>query len=209
MIYNDLIDSKHYPDRAGYGHCLTLPDINYKFITILKCASTWANELLIQECHWKIDNFSMNDLSAKTNLVILRDPLERWVAALKHLRFNPSETGIIVDINDPDKLFSNVNFDVHLNLQVNALKGLDLANCVFFKFGPQLESDLLYFLNKNCNYNLNLKGEHSKQKNLYKRDYPLYNLISDFLKTEKYKNILFEYLAPDIELYNNVKFYAK
>jgi hypothetical protein len=151
----------------------------------------------------------MNDLSNRTNLVILRDPLERWIAALKHLRFNPSETGITVDLDNPDKLFSNVDFDVHLHLQTHALKGLDLSNCIFFKFGPYLESNLLYFLNKKLNYNLTFKGEHSKQRNMHRNNYPLYHTISNFLETEKYRNILHQYLEPDFELYNSVKFYEK
>lgn len=210
MFYsNYLNDRADYPDRNAYGHCLTRNDINYKFITILKCASTWSNELLIKECYWKISNFSMTDLDDKINLVILRDPLERWIAAIKHLRRFPSENGVLVDLRDPEKLFSDVNFDPHLNLQVNSLQGLDLKNCIFFRFGPHLESHLLDFLNNMFNYNLQFKSEHSKMNNMNKKNYPVYTTISNFLKTEKYKNILYNYLEPDFELYNTVKFYEK
>lgn len=197
------------PDRPAFGHCI-ISD-KYKFISIPKCASTYGIELLHIELNWQISNFKTIDLSSKKNLVVLRNPVDRWKSAMLMYFLFP-KLGVHLDLGKPKTIFDNLCFDPHTDLQVNFIKGLDLNNAIFFEFNSSLETTFVNFLEKELSYkNIKLKNKHldksKKEKNIIIKK--LTEILDIFLDDVENKQKLYSYLKPDLDLYRSVNFYKK
>lgn len=126
--------------RHPYGSAVRMQD--WIYVPIPKCASTWTKDVWkpSRECDFMTEQQS----SAVSHVVVLRDPVERWVSG-----FAQCQGG-----NDPrgqnhwqrlgwDWVFDTVIFDNHTEPQSSFLAGLDLDRVTWFRFGPDLERNML------------------------------------------------------------------
>lgn len=197
------------PDRPAFGHCIVTN--NYKFISIPRCASTYGLELFNEELKWEISNFLIIDHSNKTNLIVLRDPIERWKSAMLMYFLFP-HLKVHINLNEPETIFDKLCFEPHTDLQVNFIKNLDLNNAVYFQFNNNLEYNMISFLEKKLGYkNIKFRNKHlEKQKK--NSDFvmnKLTEILDYFLQNQDYKKKLLNFLKPDFDFYNNVTFYKE
>ena len=147
------------------------------------------------------DNFS--DLENKHLIIFLREPIDRWLAGFCQDTYFTNRNYDFEDTQVLDEIFGNLGSGLHTFLQTSFLK---------------YSSNQITYINvdKNLTYNLNI----FTKRFLYRPvsydlrpgsnyDYKMKDKISNIVhNTPKYKNLLEKYLAPDIELYNSVKFYT-
>ena len=114
----------------SYGECMTHHYLDLMYVYIPKNASTWTKDKLSKH-KWDNANYHHDNLNKKP-VVILRDPIERWLSGMAEYltRFHPT---IKLDSEETlDVLFYKVIFDDHTERQVNFLHGLDAFKCIFF-----------------------------------------------------------------------------
>lgn len=122
-----------------YGTCVIRPA--YVYVPIPKCASTW-----IKHAFGKTrDNFETGAALPGpyvTWVVVLRDPIDRWISALAQ-----HHHGSRVDWDRHyrnlgwDRVFEQVVFDNHSEPQSSFIRSIDFDKTVWFQFGPDLTRD--------------------------------------------------------------------
>jgi hypothetical protein len=141
--------------RHPYGSAVRVQD--WIYVPIPKCASTWTKEL------WKpgyeCDFVTEQQSGAVSHVVILRDPVERWISG-----FAQCQVG-----NDPtckdhwqrlgwDWVFDTVVFDNHTEPQSSFLAGIELDRVTWFQFGPDLETNMLAWFRDQLGMQQNTAG---------------------------------------------------
>jgi hypothetical protein len=117
---------------------------DHVYVPIPKSASTWCKQLWAQG---RAVNLLVENLRDLPHVVILRDPIERWIAG-----FAQCQVG-----NDPDWeghwerlgwdwVFRQVVFDNHTEPQVSFLSGLDLDRITWFRVDDDLESHMMQWM---------------------------------------------------------------
>lgn len=137
-----------------YGECLFNPIKQLMFVKIPKCASTWCDNYLARlgqvdtKNTWHGGNFQDPGLSEYRSLVVLRDPIDRWISVMparEKILALQNESNLITEILDTlcDEQYST---DEHLAPQQDFISGLNLEKTVFFEFGPDLGQNFSMFL---------------------------------------------------------------
>ena len=124
------------------------------FITIPKNASSIVSWVLIYYLKWEQIPLFDKSMTAN-NIVILRDPLERWMSGvaefLSRTGFKDLSEQVITDmLRNPafDQILINAPyFDEHTIPQVSYLHNLPLPNITFFKLTECIVTDILEYLN--------------------------------------------------------------
>jgi len=183
---------------------------NLVYFPIPKNAHTWAEKFFAQ-------NFSMDKVIQKTtenseivlkdtiNIVILRDPLLRWLSGItQYLIDSPT-----IDLLD-DKLFQTaitdaLCFDDHTGLQIVNLLGIDTERAVFFNCDKNLEENMNTFSKFWFNKETVSVGSHQVMTENPEK-VAIYNKIKTIARndSELLKRIQHFY-APDYGLFNKVK----
>ena len=144
--------------RHPYGQSIRWKD--HFYVPIPKVASSWCIE--IWGMGMPFDFLAQDhDLDA---VVILRDPIERWVAG-----FAQCQVG-----NDPsweghwerkgwDWVFDTVVFDNHTEPQVSFLAGLDLHRTTWFRLDDRLESNMVAWCHTNFGVDRQRSGADRNQ----------------------------------------------
>lgn len=218
--------------RIGFkyrGSCLT-GDVDYIYVTIPKNASSYTEDI------WKLminnakpDNFLENpDLRNKKAIVVIRDPLERWMSGIVHNFYTRTTLDSGISLEDKTILkyiFVKLTLDEHSELQCNFLENLEINQCVFLRLGvnysfwlKKVMVDLLgvnySFWNKSLsnhgvltmnttgiNYNHSDKN-YIKQKNL--------KTLYEYYRTNPTaQEQLSKYLKRDYDFIAKLKFYDK
>ena len=178
---------------------------NLVYVPILKNAHMWglsffslnfgcSEPVVIQEKNFKLFEDSIF-------LVILRDPIDRWISALTQY--------LIIAFEDPVKILDDliikklitdgIIFDNHAKLQLDELIGIDEQKIVCFRCDENLEKNISNFSLINFNTPTASVG-HLSNFNV-----SAYNDTTQFLYP-KIKNMVYE----DVEIMNKLKrFYAK
>jgi hypothetical protein len=179
------------------GECWYNVDKHIIYINIPKNASSFVKGCLMgSKSSWVYYDHMM---SADKYLVVLRDPIDRWVSGIA--QFMAIESNKNIPLND---LVNNITFDDHTELQTYFLQGVDLDCCEFIRADKNLRTVLKQWLNDNGYVsnvdnvpNLNQGNETEKNK---------FAILVDDNKQIKLK--LAEHYAKDYELINRVKFYG-
>lgn len=94
---------------------------------------------------WEPTYFLNEPLDDYRKIIILRDPVERWIS-------NCPAPGVIIDVakdkKSIDDLFDDIKtwqYDEHAAPQINFIKGLDLSNAIWFFCDNNLSSSLQRF----------------------------------------------------------------
>ena len=158
MKYNKKWAEKGHTLNSG----LISPDEKYFYINIPKNNSSFIkNEL--SKLDWKFS--SLDDHPSAIPIVILRDPLNRWISGiaeylmmyhinvLDHHGYYTEELGFQKLFGDPlalNLLFTTVTFDDHTEKQTLFLQGIqNLNNVIWFKSDSDFSSTFNKFLNDN------------------------------------------------------------
>lgn len=224
---NNIIDVDYTRLWASKGHSygegLVSPDRKFFIFKIPKNASTFIVKNLTK-LNW--EHASYGEFPSEKTIVILRDPIDRWLSGIVEYLFLYHEN-VLGNLADPFNyeylpllgeklglalLFEKVIFDDHTDRQCSFLKNLDIDNTIWFKFDDNLNKNLASFLDSEGQTNslLNAEKINSSESNNYvpslKRK--LKELIRYAMLNDEFKKYNIEqWMWCDIELYNKVKFY--
>lgn len=208
IIDNSLDDWKN--KGHAFGECMSHVDSAFMYVYIPKNASSWTKPNL-KDWGWEFYNYH-EDLQIKNKkaIVVLRDPLERWISGIaEYLYLHHYDTNVW-EINNHmiNLIFDRVVFDDHTERQINFLHGLDRGNCVFFKCDENYRKNFSDFLNENnmpneyYKYDFQHVSANSRIRNEFK------NLFQQQIeKHSKYREAIEWYFKKDYDLYFNVEFY--
>ena len=191
-----------------FGECMSHPDSEYMYVYIPKNATSWTKPNLL-DFGWEFYNYHTDNLN-KTALVVLRDPVERWISGIAEYLYLYHREFIISDLNKSvrELIFDKIAFDDHTERQLYFIEGLDPAKCIFFKFGPEYRSQFSEFLNT-----INMPNKYSTYNYQHvSNDSPERKQFKEFFKRElensKYLNKVEDYFREDMRFIETVKFYG-
>lgn len=183
---------------------------NFMYVYIPKNASSWTKPNLL-DWGWEFYNYHTDNLYNKHALVILRDPVDRWLSGiaeyfyLKHRDFD----SIQINRHFLDLIFDRVAFDDHTESQVLFLQNLDKTNCTFFWCDSKYRNNFSHYLqsidmpNKYYNYEYQHVTENEPIRSKFKK------IFQHALENNsKYRQQLQWYFAKDYKLIESVKFYT-
>jgi hypothetical protein len=111
-----------------------------------KCASMWARAYLAQQTKadgWESTNFLDEPLDDYTKIVIVRDPVERWISTCPAREIIGN-----LDSRHLRKVFADLKswqWDEHSAPQFDFIDGLDLSNAVYFMCDNTLSVKMQHF----------------------------------------------------------------
>jgi hypothetical protein len=160
-------------------HGIHSSENNLIYIPILKNAHSWGEKFFSHNFNCNetvhITQYNKELYKDKRFVVILRDPIDRWVSAMAQY---------LVEFDNPDELLDNVlikklitdgiNFDRHSKPQRYDLIGLDIKKTVVFMCNDELENNLSLFSSLAFKKPTESIGEHNRnsQNILKKTLYP-------------------------------------
>jgi hypothetical protein len=121
------------------------------YFNIPKCASMWMRKYLsnMGEQHadhgWIGCNFTSDNLDGYTPLVLLRDPVERWISACPALGVVENIVTDIGAIADVLEHFDSWMEDEHTTPQFDFIDGLDLSRAMYFYCDHNLSKNIQHF----------------------------------------------------------------
>jgi len=191
-----------------YGECMSHPRGNLMYVNIPKNASSWTKPNL-QDWGWEFYNYHYDKLD-KTAIVVLRDPVERWLSgiaeyfALYHPSFNESY------FSPPflDVIFDRITFDDHTEKQVKFLDNIDTDNCIFLWCNEHYRTNFSNLIKERCGdnkydrYDYQHVSEHSPERKKFKK------IFSQQLQNSKYLEQVKQHFAEDYKLIESVQFYG-
>lgn len=180
------------------GECWVDETNRLTYVHVPKNASSFVKGCLIG-CYgmWKHNE---TFVPAKEYLIVLREPIERWVSGIAEYCFN---SGNMMTL---EQALEQITFDDHTEQQVYFIKDVDLIRSTFLRVDDQLRDNLERWL-KQFNYrtNIQIALEYNTSDGA-KRD--LINKFTEEINNNPaYRARLEEYFADDYKLYNSVTFY--
>jgi hypothetical protein len=120
-----------------YGQCSVNHTRKLFYVKIPKCASSWTDYYIAQlgttvRDTWVGGNFLTDDLTAYQPIIMLRDPVERWISHCP-MKGKVAEGIVTADLESRmiDEI-TNAAIDEHTCPQTKFVKGLDTARAIFF-----------------------------------------------------------------------------
>jgi hypothetical protein len=205
-----------------FGQCLHGPvgSSGYSnYIPIPKCGSTWVNIVLFHSLNWQVGNIYTDPglgepgglgLSHNRNLVVLREPIERWLSGIAEYSYRYHDRDFINNLNKQtlDLIFDRVALDDHTEKQVYYCHGLHRYRSLFFRCDSTLIELFTQFLTSN---GVDIDTSKIPPANVTATDqYKLSiketfrNIIENDIK---YKNKLIDYFKADFDLIDSINFY--
>ena len=188
------------------GGMFTNKDICY--IPIPKNSSSYVGKLMLAN-HWGVNNYLTTDLSNKKVIVLLRDPVERWISGMAQYLCS---TGYPADLTiekwnslTTTLVFDRLIFDDHTEKQVYFINIVPEENCVYFNGTHGVAEKLQkYLTGQGIDLNINIDitpSDDSQNKKLVKF---LRELIS---QDDRFVLRIKDVYAEDYRLIHRVKFY--
>jgi hypothetical protein len=192
-----------------HGSCFVSPDKKFNYVNIPKNASTALKRLF---SNWEFSDFNkFVDIDQPKHLVVLRDPIDRWISGMTHylwlLNKGRSEEEIRNLLNSQsfqNLIFDFVIFDNHTLPQTCFLSGLDLDKITFFYFDEGVVPKIRDYVG-DTNLILPKKLNTSSQSNIKLAiSTTLKSVINDSPSMQYRLN---QYYFVDHQLLDKVKFY--
>lgn len=187
----------HLGHRLGECWVDEVNDISY--IHIPKNASSFVKGVLMGSGgFW---HHSETLVNSKENLIILRDPIDRWCSGITQYLYNSKQDLSI------DEVFDKITFDDHTELQTYFLQGVDLDHSTFMLANDRLKSNLNdWIYNRAYRTNVDIAIQYNASNEDDRRTTKEY-----YVKLlEQNPNLVLklqQYFEADYELIGSVKFY--
>ena len=182
------------------GECWVDEVNNISYIHVPKNASSFVKGVLMG-CggFW---HHSETLVNSTENLVMLRDPIDRWCSGITQYLYNIKQ-----DLS-ADEIFDKITFDDHTDLQTYFLQDVDLDKTTFMLVNDNLKANLNNWIyNRAYRTNVDIAIEYNASNNDNRRTTKEYyvKLLEQnpdlVLKLKKH-------FEADYELINRVKFYG-
>lgn len=186
-------------------------DSNFMYVYIPKNASSWTKPNLL-DWNWEFYNYHTDNLLYKHSLIVLRDPIERWLSGIAEYFFLKHKNLNLNDLNKAslDLIFDRIAFDDHTESQVLFLQNLNLHNCTFFWCDEKYKINFSEFLNQNGMTNSYYKYEKQHVTSNHKQR----KKVKDYFDNVVYNHLPFKeklewYFEKDYKLIESVKYFSK
>lgn len=199
-------------EHKGYtfGACMTTLENNLMYVQIPKNASTWT-KFNLNNLKWEDFNYHYDHLYKKHALVVLRDPVSRWLSGVCEY-FSLHHPNI--DTNEFNKTFyeflmDQIVFDDHTEHQHYFIDGLSLNNITFFFCNDDYRLNFDNFfkdLGIDNSYHQH-DYQHTTEGNIVLTKFK--KIFQTLLLEPKYLNKIKDYYKKDYALINSVNFYAR
>jgi hypothetical protein len=190
---------------AQLGHSLGecwVDEVNDKtYIHIPKNASSFVKGVLIGSGgFW---HHSETLINSNENLIILRDPIDRWLSGITQYLHNSKQIDMPMEL-----VFDKITFDDHTDLQTYFLQGVDLTSTTYMMVNDLLRANLNDWIIGNgyrtnvdiaIQYNASKDDERITTKDYYAN---LLEQLPDLVLKLK------EHFAEDYKLINSVQYYG-
>ena len=205
-------------------------DISYVYVNIPKNASSWMKENFGGFKFDRINNLFLSEVSSiitaqrgliapKKYLVILRDPVSRWLSGFaQHFwEWDPLHIGHYAH-QPADFWFQTVNFDEHTRPQIHFLHELDYENTIWFDCDANLIDNVKSWMAGKFDHKIEgLDNNLDNRYNVTDRTPGKYGVskqqVIDHVQSvldcnPAYKQKLLDFYQEDIALRKSVEFYG-
>lgn len=197
-------------NNHNMGSFLTSDECEYGYIPISKNASKITRRYVSTKLgwSWKYAKGHFNNTEDKKFIVILRNPVDRWISGItEHIvRFYG-----FMDVKNIDFFINKKILDEHTEPQTSFLEGLDLSKCVFFKLNASLLENLDDFAKHNVKGYKDVPKvsdiTHVDSKKELKNQMKI--RIRNLLQEKNCTDLIAQFYMKDCELFNNTKYYEK
>ena len=189
---------------AHLGHRLGecwVDDVNDKtYIHIPKNASSFVKGVLIGSGGFWHHSETLTNSSE--NLIVLRDPIDRWCSGITQYLYNSKQDPSI------NEIFDKITFDDHTDLQTYFLQDVDLSHATFMFVDENLRANLANWIyNHGYRTNVDIAIEYnasSEDDRASTKDY--YTKLLD--QKPEFVLKLQQHFVEDYALINRLKFYG-
>jgi hypothetical protein len=188
-----------------YGECMSDINSDIMYVHIPKNASSWTKPNLL-DWGWDFYNYH-NDKLDKTAIVVLRDPVERWISgiceclALYHPSFDLQSRETI------ELIFDRVCFDDHCERQINFIHGLDINKCIFLWCDQNYRKNFSQLITEYLGVNKYDRYEYQKESKNCPIRSKFKTIFLNELENPKYLGSIKDYFRRDYELIDKITFY--
>lgn len=188
---------------------MSSPINDFMYINIPKNASTWTRSCLASS-NWEIYNYHTDRLLHKHSLVVLRDPIDRWVSGIAEYMYLYHRETDTAHLSKSffDLILDRVAFDDHTEKQVLFIEQLNINNTTFFWCDSTYRNKFSSFLNStglSNNYNAIDYQHVTDHDPVRKRFKEIFKKTLN--ENSKYQMQLKNYFSDDYEFIKSVKFY--
>lgn len=209
-----MIDSfiNHYSEQGHiFGECFCDPTSSLIYVNIPKNASMWTRNIL-KDNGWYSTNYHINQLYDQTAIVVLRDPVPRWISGIAEYFWNLNPKIEIKDFTPVllDVIFDRVGVDSHTERQTYYIDGLNVDKSIYFWQDNTYRYNLNHFLEtRGIATQAAITPEHHVGKNIPKKKeiIDFFTLLLD--SNPKYLSRVNGYFSADHKLLDTVKFYTQ
>jgi len=181
------------------GECWVDKVNNISYINIPKNASSFVKGVLIGSGgFW---HHSETLVNSTENLVMLRDPIDRWCSGITQYLYNSKQD---LSINE---IFDRITFDDHTDLQTYFLQGVDLSRATFMLVNDNLRKNFNNWIyNRGYRTNVDIAIEYNASKDDNRQTTKEY-YIKLLEQNPELVLKLQKYFEEDYKLIGGVKFY--
>lgn len=183
---------------------------NLMYVNIPKNASSWTKPNL-KDWGWEFYNYHADNLYSKHAIVVLRDPIDRWLSGIAEYMFLYHPNVDLAHLSNSyfELVFDKISFDDHTEKQVLFLEGLDLNNCTFLYCDKNYKMNFSNFLAYNNMPNSYFKYEDQHVTANSKERKKFRDVFENALNSKKtFKNKLEWYFEEDYKLIDSTNFYS-
>jgi hypothetical protein len=200
------------PKGHMFGTCMTSRDRDLMYVNIPKNASSWTKPNLIDQ-KWEFYNYHFDHLYHKHALIVLRDPVERWLSGICEYFTLYHRNMDTTQINQAfiDLLMDTITFDDHTEKQVYFIEGLDPRKCTFFWCDKDYRLYFSQFLknqgipNPYAYFEYQHTTENRQDGDTKRSDFK--KIFAPLLNKSKYLERVKQHYEKDYKLINRVQFF--
>ena len=193
-----------------YGECMSHPNTDLMYVYIPKNASSWTKPNLL-DWGWEFYNYHTDQLN-KTAIVVLRDPVERWLSGIaEYFALYQNTTNDLVDNKSLQQIiFDRITFDDHTEKQVKFVQGLDTSKCIFLWCDDDYRKNFSQLVAEHVGANRydQYDFQHVSEQNHDRKHFK--EIFKQLLDQEpKYLERVKQHFANDYKLIEQTKFYGR
>jgi len=198
----------HYSEHFN-GLCYLSPNKKFSYVNIPKNAST---TLSVMFSNWNFSDFNkFADIDQPNYLVVLRDPVDRWISGMTHYLWKlnkkrPEEEilNLLTSQSFQNLIFDFMVFENHTLPQICFLSGLRLDKTTFFYFSTGVVSKIQNFINDVSLVSPGRLCEHLAWDVKAK----MYNKLKSLINGDsEVRSRITQQYSADYQLIDTVKFY--